>query len=173
MAKVSGSGTVLHAPIEWAQRDNILFLTICVDDCKAPEIDIKDDKLTFKGFGGHPEIEYQSEIEFYKPVDAEKAKRIPSDRHIQYVIPKKEAGPFWPRLVLSKQRAPWIKVDFNKWKDEDEDSADESKWNMNDFGGGAGAGGMFGGSGKNNFGDLVSSLNLLANLFEVRVDKLS
>lgn len=55
---------------------------------------------------------------------------------IQYVLPKKEAGPFWPRLLKQEKKVPWVKVDFEKWKDEDE-SDDEWK------GGAGGAGGDF------------------------------
>lgn len=41
---------------------------------------------------------------------------------------KKEEGPYWPQLTKEKKKYHWLKVDFNKWKDED-DSEDE-------FGGG-------------------------------------
>jgi hypothetical protein len=40
------------------------------------------------------------------------------------ILKKKEDGPFWPQLTKEKQKFHWLKVDFNKWKDED-DSEDE------------------------------------------------
>lgn len=59
------------------------------------------------------------------------------DRVIEFVLKKKnEEEPFWPRLTNEKVKHHWLKVDFNKWKDED-DSEDEVE-------GGGGMGG-FGG----------------------------
>lgn len=34
------------------------------------------------------------------------------------------AGPYWERLLKEKTKQHWLKIDFNKWKDED-DSDDE------------------------------------------------
>jgi prostaglandin-E synthase len=49
------------------------------------------------------------------------------------VIPKKESGPFWPRLLKSDKKVHWVKIDFNKWKDEDDVSEDEGgQFNFND-----------------------------------------
>lgn len=40
------------------------------------------------------------------------------------VLKKKDDGPYWQQLTKEKQKFHWLKVDFNKWKDED-DSEDE------------------------------------------------
>lgn len=122
--------------MSWAQRKDLLFLTIGVDDCKNADLKVEDDKLYFKGTGGADKRDYEVTIEFFKDINSEKARRTPSDRVIQYVLPKKEAGPFWPRLLKQEKKVPWVKVDFEKWKDEDE-SDDEWK------GGAGGAGGDF------------------------------
>lgn len=34
--------------LKWAQRQDSLFLTVDVPDCKDVEIDLKEDKLVFK-----------------------------------------------------------------------------------------------------------------------------
>jgi prostaglandin-E synthase len=61
------------------------------------------------------------------------------------VIPKEEVA-WWPRLLKDAIKVPWLKVDFNKWVDEDEvneeNSFDFSSMNFP----GANMGGM-------NFGD--------------------
>lgn len=54
------------------------------------------------------------------------------DRIIEFILKKKEGGPFWPHLTKEKVKYHWLKVDFNKWKDEN-DSDDEG---MGGFGGG-------------------------------------
>lgn len=47
------------------------------------------------------------------------------DRNIELVLKKKEEdGPYWPHLMKDKKKYHWLKVDFNKWKDED-DSEDD------------------------------------------------
>jgi len=102
-------------------------------------------------------------LEFYKPVDASKARRIPSDRSIQYVVSKKESGPFWPRLLKTDKKMHWVKIDFNKWKDEDELSEDDGgqKFDFNDMMGSMGGmqGGMGGFDGKPDLDDLDDSDN--------------
>ena len=44
---------------------------------------------------------------------------------IEFALEKKELGPYWKRLVKEGTKQHWLKVDFNKWKDEDE-SDDEA-----------------------------------------------
>lgn len=58
------------------------------------------------------------------------------DRCIEFALEKKEDGPYWDRLLKDKTKRHWLKIDFNKWKDEDE-SDDED----------AGPGGAPGGGG--------------------------
>ena len=42
------------------------------------------------------------------------------------VFPQAEEGPYWSRLLEDKTKVHWLKVDFNKWKDED-DSENEDE----------------------------------------------
>ncbi|KFD71308.1 hypothetical protein M514_03558 [Trichuris suis] len=119
MSTTSGS-SVLHAPVEWAQRKDLVYVTICVEDCKDPKIDITNERLDFSGVGGTPKQQYEAHVEFFGEVDSSKVRRIESDRKIQLVINKKESGPFWPRLLKDKAKVWWCKIDFNKWKDEDD-----------------------------------------------------
>lgn len=63
----------------------------------------------------------------------------------------KEESKWWPRLLKENKKYHWLKVDFNKWKDEDDSGAEDDNFNensyedmMKSFGGGApnfGAGG--------------------------------
>ena len=52
------------------------------------------------------------------------SKQHVSDRNVQLVLMKKTEGPYWPRLLRDGAKVHWLKVDFGKWKDED-DSEDE------------------------------------------------
>jgi prostaglandin-E synthase len=74
---------------------------------------------------------------------------LKTGRNIQFIIPKKETGPYWPRLVKEKAKPHWLRVDFSKYKDEDEDAEADVESNPlagMDFssmmGGAGGMGGM-------------------------------
>lgn len=152
---VQGSGEVTPPPIMWAQRTNCVFLTVCLEDCKSPDIKLEADKIFFSGVGGTEKKKYEVTLNLYKEIDPEKSAKFLRDRNIELVLKKKEEGPYWPQLTKEKQKFHWLKVDFNKWKDED-DSDDE-------FGGGQSEdleemmrsmGGLGGGDSKPNFDDL-------------------
>lgn len=50
-------------------------------------------------------------------------------------------APFWPRVYAGEQKLAWIKTDFSKYKDEDEDD-EEVNADMPDMGGMGGMGNM-------------------------------
>ena len=54
----------------------------------------------------------------------QKSRHCARDRNIEFILVKKEEGPFWPQLMKQKVKYHWLKIDFAKWKDED-DSEDE------------------------------------------------
>ncbi|CAG2055677.1 unnamed protein product [Timema podura] len=110
--------------VMWAQRAHVVFLTICLEDCKNPEIKIENDKVYFKGIGGTEKKPHEVTLNLYKEINAEKSFQFVRDRNIELVLKKKDDGPYWPQLMKDKKKYHWLKVDFNKWKDED-DSEDE------------------------------------------------
>lgn len=61
----------------------------------------------------------------------------------------KDDTSYWPHLTKEKKKYHWLKVDFKKWKDED-DSGDEES--------GAGIGGLGGGMGGDSNIDDVCKL---------------
>ncbi|XP_077979351.1 prostaglandin E synthase 3-like [Glandiceps talaboti] len=122
---MAGEGIVtIHAPILWAQRADVLFLTIEVEDMKKPDIKLDESKLSIKGKGGHEGKEYVVDLEFLNAVNVKDSKYQVLARHIEFFIKKKEPGPYWDRLTKEKLKCHWLKTDFHKWKDED-DSEDE------------------------------------------------
>jgi len=123
----------LRPPIEWAQRKDTVLLTIQVEDCKEPQIDVQPTSLHFKGFGGAERHTYEGTIEFYAEVNPEKVKKAITGRSIELVIHKKESGPYWPRLTKDKAKVHWIKVDFTKWKDSDDEEEKKEDYDLNDM----------------------------------------
>lgn len=89
------------------------------------------------------------DLELYGEIDDSDIKQVKTDRTVSLIIGKKEPGPYWPRLLKAAGRPPSnIKVDWDRWVDEDEegeggleaDGFDLSA--LQNFGGGGGAGGM-------------------------------
>jgi len=132
----------VHPSVEWAQRNDKLYVTVFIEDVNRPNVEMTDDKLIIKGTGGQASKvqEYECEIEFYKPINSEACKRNVSGRFLSFMIPKQDTGPYWPRLLKSDKKVHWLKVDFDKWKDEDDE---ESDLDNNDMG----------------FGDMMSNVN--------------
>ena len=110
--------------VTWAQRPKLVFLTFCLEDCKEPNIKLEPTKLMFSGVGGTDKTEHAVTLEFLKEIDVDKSKYAVRDRVIEFALEKKDEGPYWERLLKEKTKQHWLKIDFNKWKDED-DSDDE------------------------------------------------
>lgn len=138
----------------WAQRADRLFLTVEIEDCKNPTVTLDKDKLYFKGKSDSirqeaDHSEHEVTIEFYKPINVDESKHVVKARGTDFVIIKEEAA-WWPRLLKDSTKQHWLKVDFPKWKDED-DSDDESP-----------AGGLGGGGGQPDFSDLMQQFGSMS-----------
>ena len=48
------------------------------------------------------------------------------DNGIQITLVKKEKD-WWPRLIYQQHKLPWLKIDFDRWKDADEDGEDSDE----------------------------------------------
>lgn len=62
----------------------------------------------------------------------QKSRSFVRDRNIELILIKKEEGPYWPHLLKQKVKQHWLKVDFSRWKDED-DSEDEGEGQNQDL----------------------------------------
>ncbi|KAF3915551.1 hypothetical protein ABW21_db0204978 [Orbilia brochopaga] len=144
--------------LTWAQRSspveaekNIIFLTIKAPDVSKDnlKLDLTPTKLSYKGTTDKGQV-YGVEIEFFEEIDAAESRHHHSARATECVLRKKEKKEeFWPRLTKEKVKLHWLKTDFDKWVDEDEQDgpAPEPEFDpgmMSQFGGGDEAGG-FGG----------------------------
>merc|ERR1712112_310219 len=88
-------------------------------------------------------------MKLLKEIDPEKTKYQVRPRCIEFALEKAEDGPYWERLLEDKTKQHWLKVDFQKWKDEDDSDEEagggdleEMMRNMGGLGGMGGMGGM-------------------------------
>jgi len=139
----------------WAQRSsttdpekNYVYLTISVPDVppKTLKLDLKPTGLTFTGTSDSKKTTYHLDLEFYGEIDVESSKTNHSPKDIELVLRKKELKEeYWPRLLKDKAKVHFLRTDFDKWVDEDEQNEAPEDDYMNNFGGGMGEDGGFGG----------------------------
>ncbi|KAJ5782678.1 hypothetical protein N7457_004452 [Penicillium paradoxum] len=149
----------LTPEVTWAQRSsdseperNYLYVNIKVADVPKADttLSITEKNVSFKG-QSKKGVTYSVSLDLFAEIDPENSKVNHNDREVELVLRKKELKEeFWPRLLESKQKMHFLKTDFDKWVDEDEqDEAGEDDYanNFGGFGGedpnaGAGAGGL-------------------------------
>lgn len=124
------------------------------DSCCQHVLDPRSLLLIF--VAGPEEHQYVLELELYGEVDQDDIKMATTARTVTLVIAKKEEGAHWPRLLkASGKTPPYIKADWDKWVDEDEEDevADDGLGGMDMSmlqqlqGGMGGMGGMGGNAG--------------------------
>ncbi|XP_068155614.1 prostaglandin E synthase 3 homolog [Drosophila tropicalis] len=130
-------------PVSWAQRNDLVYVIIDVE-CKDIEHKVTENSFTFKGINAlDASKKYEVTLNFLHSVDPEKVTNKNIGRCLEFTIPKKESGPFWPTLTTDKTKLHFLKANFAKWRDEsDDEDAGDSKDN-----------GMFGNFLNNQGGD--------------------
>jgi len=148
----------IHPEVLWAQRSsdsdptkNFIYLTITAPDV-APEylkLDIQPTKLTFTGKSSTRKATFHVVLEFFAEIDPAESKTNHTNRDIELILRKKELKEeFWPRLLKEKGKVHFLRTDFDKWVDEDEQEANPDDEDfMGKMGGMGGAGGPPGGNG--------------------------
>jgi prostaglandin-E synthase len=117
---------IVRAPrILWAQRKDVLYLTIEIVEAKDDSLAITEKSLTFSASEGSTGNKYAVTFDFYELVNAESVEQHKTDRHISLVVKKAdEEKPYWPRLVKTG-KPHFVHTDFSRWKDEDEEDEEE------------------------------------------------
>lgn len=69
-------------------------------------------------------------MNLFGEINPETSKWTTGGRSTELVLMKEEKGPYWDRLLKESTKYHWLKVDFNRWKDED-DSEDEAPMSDN------------------------------------------
>ncbi|CAD5214805.1 unnamed protein product [Bursaphelenchus xylophilus] len=141
------SPQVKHPIILWAQREDTILLTVEVMDMNVEVLNYEDSTKTFTIKGSTKTGDkYEAALKLYEELEWSDRNRIKTDRHVELIINKKKPS-WWPRLLESKDKVQWIKVDFNKWIDEDDEEEaagagfDSSAFQNFDFSKFGGAGG--------------------------------
>lgn len=82
-------------------------------------------KFAARGHGAKGVHEYQFQLTFYEAISPDDTIFKVSDAKIDFFL-KKTTASWWPRLISQPQKPSWLKIDFDKWKSEEEDDDDET-----------------------------------------------
>ncbi|KAL9626298.1 MAG: hypothetical protein Q9204_007418 [Flavoplaca sp. TL-2023a] len=163
------SNTQTTPEVTWAQRSsssdpekNYIYLTIAAPDVPKErlEINLKPTSLTFTGHSESKKTTYHVEMDFYAEIDVDNSKTHHTSRDVFFVLRKKELKEeYWPRLLKESKKMHFLKTDFDKWVDEDEqdgapDDAMAGMGGMGGMPGMEGMGGMGGMGGDGGFGGI-------------------
>lgn len=133
--EIHGMSSTVFPTVLWAQRKDVLFITVDVEDTEKEEISLTESKLTFKAIGGVDRKTYAVDLEFFDEVIPQESKKSRTDRHYFFILKKKKNSAYWDRLLKQSKKPHYLKTDFNKWKDED-DSGSELDDDLYGAGGG-------------------------------------
>ena len=122
----------LHPTVLWAQRPELVLITIPLQDATNVKINVQGDVLTFSATSAGKD--YSCNLTLFGAVVTEESSNVTRPRQIELKLQKKEASKeYWPRLTQAKSKSSYIQIDWNRWKDEDDDN--KEKEDLGDFGG--------------------------------------
>eukprot|EP00250_Pteridium_aquilinum_P001775 c11991_g1_i1 orf=434-1033(-) len=143
-----------HPEVKWAQRSDKVYLTVELPDAKNPKVKIEPEgKFIFAATAGPENVAFELDLHMFDKINVEESKISVGLRNVFCVLIKSEKG-WWKRLLLADGKSPpYLKADWDKWVDEDEENELPSNkfdnfdlGSMNDFSdfnmGGGGMGGM-------------------------------
>ncbi|KQK21485.1 uncharacterized protein OsI_027940 [Brachypodium distachyon] len=123
-----------HPSTKWAQRSDKVYLTIELPDAKDVKLNLKPDgHFDFSAKAPADETQYVFDFELFDAVNVEESKAAVAQRSICYLIKKAESK-WWPRLLKNEGKPPvFLKVDWDKWQDEDDEDAGFGDFGDMDF----------------------------------------
>uniref|UniRef100_A0A8C2VUQ9 Prostaglandin E synthase 3 n=1 Tax=Chinchilla lanigera TaxID=34839 RepID=A0A8C2VUQ9_CHILA len=95
--------------------EGTVFIEFCVEDSKDVNVNFEKSKLTFNCLGGSDNFKHLNEIDFFT---------------INFMLFTKRR--IWPVITKERAKLNWLSVDFNNWKDWEDDS-DEDMSNFDRF----------------------------------------
>ncbi|KAH0795897.1 co-chaperone protein daf-41-like [Histomonas meleagridis] len=120
----------MQAPIIWAQRKDVVLVTVKVIDAVEPSVQIEGNSFIFKGKSYGKDIEYNTKIELFAEIEKAESKYIVRPSGIEIVLKKKDQTVWWPRLAKTTVKLHYVSVDWNRWVDSSDDDDAENNFNF-------------------------------------------
>lgn len=125
----------IAAQTTWAIRTDKVFVSFQVEDAGNVQVVFDDQNITFSAVQYENDEQgkvtkkiskaFRNDLELYNKVIPERCIYQQFGRVINCLLMRAESGEYWPRLTKEKQRIHWLKVDFSKWKDEDDSDTED------------------------------------------------
>lgn len=124
----SSAAEVLHPSILWAETKKFVFITIELQDVNDLKVNLGEKSLDFEGEADGRKYEFK--LDFPQEINKEESK-YNKERNVQVKLVKKEAQR-WRCLTTGGKKPHWIKCDWAKWVDSD-DEEEGMGMNFKDF----------------------------------------
>ncbi len=124
---------------------HLVLIPVSLPDAKNPQVKLEPDgRFTFSATEGSSNQEYSTDLELFGKLNVEGSKVATGLRHTVCELQKAEKG-WWKRLLKAEGKAPpYVKADWDKWVDEDEEEDAAKPMSSFDMGGMDGLGSMAG-----------------------------
>ncbi|XP_030256087.1 putative protein PTGES3L isoform X1 [Sparus aurata] len=109
----------------WFDRKKYVTINFVVQRPKDVKVDIQDDKMILCCKNQTDDVIY-NELYFYDKVQKFDSRETVHERTIHVLLRKMKPDFAWPRLQRDEAKASWIAVDFDNWRDWDNEE-DEGK----------------------------------------------
>eukprot|EP00262_Sarcandra_glabra_P014014 TRINITY_DN39_c0_g1_i6.p1 TRINITY_DN39_c0_g1~~TRINITY_DN39_c0_g1_i6.p1 ORF type:complete len:188 (+),score=53.98 TRINITY_DN39_c0_g1_i6:132-695(+) len=111
-----------HPEVKWAQRVDKVYITVSLPDAENVKVNLEPDGVfTFSATAGAEHHFYELKLNLHDKVNVEESKINTGARSIFCVVKKAENG-WWNKLLRGDEKTPhYVKVDWDKWVDEDVD----------------------------------------------------
>ncbi|KAL2507650.1 Uncharacterized protein Fot_31297 [Forsythia ovata] len=112
-----------HPEVKWAEREDLVYLTVLLPDAKNPKVNLDPEGVfTFSATAGTDNNLYELKLNLHDKVNVEESKINIGVRNIFCVLEKAEKK-WWKKLLRGDEKVPhYVKVDWDKWVDEDDDT---------------------------------------------------
>ncbi|XP_032799343.2 very-long-chain (3R)-3-hydroxyacyl-CoA dehydratase [Daphnia magna] len=115
-----------HPFVYWAQNSSRILLRVDLKDVKDPDVQVNENHIKFMATGvGARGIElYDFELELSANIVPMSSQYRVTARQIEISL-KKQSDGWWPKLNGSSLKPSWLKIDFDKWRSEDDEDETE------------------------------------------------
>lgn len=134
-----------HPNIIWAETDNSLYVTLLVTDVPNPEVKIEEQEIHFKGKNANNTFDCVLKLNGKVDPKHEDTKWSSTDRVTEIHLMKAEEGRFGRLLEDKRLNKSFVKCDWDKWVDSDDEEEEKKDFDMSQFAGQGGMPGMGGG----------------------------
>ncbi|KAJ8414453.1 hypothetical protein AAFF_G00053230 [Aldrovandia affinis] len=123
MAKITRPDDCQPARTLWFDRKKYVTVNFMVQNSKDLIVDIQEDKMILS-CKSVDDINIYNEIYFYDRVLKFDSRERRYDRTINVILRKVKENVAWPRLTKDTAKPSWLAVDFDNWRDWEQEEDD-------------------------------------------------